>query len=304
MTKENNKKSFWARFYSSYIPNKNDNAKQIVFKIVFIIAFVTFVVSAICLSVYFANSKKQADILDNTREVYEKIDTNEDGPSKYAELIAENPDFKGWITLSNTQIDNPIYQAKDNDYYLKRNHKGEKSVYGALYFDCENVITEEKTDNNLVIYGHEMKNGSMFGELKKLRKLDFYKANPTINFSTLYDTADYKIFAIFVLNAVPADDNNYMYNIYRKQFASEEDFKAWSDEAYERSLINTGVDVSRTDKIITLLTCSNDFNNSRLVVMARKVRPGESASVDTENAVLNPSPRYPERWYIKRGIKK
>ena len=147
-----------------------------------------------------------------------------------------------------------------------------------------------------------MNNGSMFANLTKYKSLSFYKQNPTIEFSTLYKKSTYKIYSVFVLNASKEDDNDYIYNISRNNFLSDEDFNLWADEAYERSLINTGVDVVNGDNIITLVTCVYDFDDARLVVMARETREGEDPEVDTSAAVTNPSPRYPKRWYDDRGI--
>ena len=194
------------------------------------------------------------------------------------------------------------YQTDNNEFYLTHNQKKQKSAYGALFFDCKNLITEGETDKNLVIYGHHMKNGSMFANLTKYKSLSFYKENPTIEFSTLYKKGTYKVYAAFVLNASKADDNGYIYNISRKNFISDEDFNSWVDEARERSLISTGVDVENGDNIITLVTCAYDFDNARFVVMARETREGESVLADTSKAYANPSPRYPKHWYEKRGI--
>ena len=216
-------------------------------------------------------------------------------------MLKENSDFKGWITVPNTRVDNPIYQAADNSFYLTHNQKKQKSAYGALFFDCDNKIAKDETDKNLVIYGHHMKNGSMFADLTKYRSLSFYRQNPTIEFSTLYKKSIYKVYAVFVLNASKADDNGYIYNISRRNFINDEDFESWSGEAYERSLINTGVDVTKEDNIITLVTCVYDFDDARLVVMARETREGEDETVDTSISKANPSPRYPKRWYDDRG---
>ena len=147
-----------------------------------------------------------------------------------------------------------------------------------------------------------MKNGSMFANLTKYKSLSFYKENPTIEFSTLYKKNTYKIYSVFVLNASKADDNDYIYNISRKSFLNDADFDSWADEAYQRSLINTGVDVKNGDNIITLVTCVYDFDDARLVVMARETREDEEPTVDTSKAAANPSPRYPKRWYDDRGI--
>ncbi len=303
---------FLKRIYISYIPNKRDNIKQIIIKVLFIVCLITLIVSASYIAKYFFEAKKHESISNYNREIWHATSSTGESEEDYTEsfadkikrLTAENSDFKGWITIDGTQVDNPIYQAADNDYYLNHNEQKKYSVYGALFFNCDNKITETETDKNLVIFGHEMKNGSMFGSLKKLKSLNFYKQHPTLEFSTLYKQSTYKIYSIFVLNAKKEDDNGYIYNIYRNSFYDEDDFNLWTSEAFDRSIIDTNVDVLYGDNIVTLVTCSNDFDNARLVVMAREVRSGEDDTVDTSSAVVNPDPIYPEKWYSDRGIKK
>ncbi|MBR7132388.1 MAG: class B sortase [Clostridia bacterium] len=315
-----NFKKIWKHIFVSYIPNKADNIKQIFFKVLFLVSLVALIVSACYLADYFIESDRQNGIIDDSRDLWHNtvsIETDGDGENdeealKAAEearqkaiqkMLAENDQFKGWITIKGTKVDNPIYQAPDNDFYLDHNQQKKYSVYGALYFDCANLISEQHTDSNLAIYGHEMKDGSMFGQLKKYKSLDFYKEHPTIEFSTLYKSSTYKVYAVFLLNAVKEDDNNYIYNIYRTRFLDINDFNAWSAEAYERSVINTGVDVKYGDNIITLITCSEDFENARFVVMAREVREDEKDEVDVSKAGVNAKPRYPQKWYDKRKKK-
>ena len=299
-------KNFFHRLYLSYRPNGRDNMGGIISKVFFLISLITLIVSASYLANYFLSAKKQDNIIKSSRNIWHGTVSTDSSAQKLTVneyMLRENSDFKGWITVPNTRVDNPIYQTADNSFYLTHNQKKQKSAYGSLFFDCENKITEEETDKNLVIYGHHMKNGSMFADLTKYRSLSFYRQNPTLEFSTLYKKSTYKVYAVFVLNASKSDDNNYIYNISRKSFANDEDFESWSGEAYERSLINTGVDVNRDDNIITLVTCVYDFDDARLVVMARETREDEDASVDTSAAKANPSPRYPKRWYDDRGIK-
>ena len=306
-------KKFFNHIYLSYIPNKRDNLKQIIIKALFIICLITLIVSAVYLANYFWEAEHQDSIIDYSREIWHETEENitptdkdeaviPEETEKAQFMLDENSDFMGWITINGTKVDNPIYQTTNNDYYLNHNQLRQKSVYGALYFDYRNQITDKTRDKNLVIYGHEMKNGTMFGSLKKLKSLDFYKQYPTIEFSTLYEQGTYKIYSIFILNAVKEDDDGYIYNVYRQNFNTEDDFYYWTNEAFERSIINTGVDVSYDDDIITLITCSNDFPNARLVVMARKLRDDESTKFDTRNCTVNSNPRYPKKWYEHRGI--
>ena len=179
------KDNFFHRLYLSYIPNKRDNLKQIILKVFFLITLTVFIVSAVYIANYFLNAKHQDGIVEQARSVWHEAEA-EPEPSVIELLLQENSDFKGWITVPNTQIDNPIYQTDNNDFYLNHNQQKQKSIYGALFFDYQNVITEAETDKNLVVYGHHMKNGSMFGNLTKYKQLRFYKQNPTVEFSTLY----------------------------------------------------------------------------------------------------------------------
>lgn len=294
----------------SYLPNRNDNLKQVIIKLVFLISLATFIVSSVFISGYFITAKKQDNIIEDSRKIWHEVSSKvtvteetEENLSPQTTLLRQNSDFKGWIKLSNTQIDNPIYQADNNSYYLDHNQNRQKSSYGALYFDYRNTITKEKTDKNLVIYGHEMKNGSMFGQLKKLRSLNFYKQNPTIEFSTLYSEGTYQIYSVFILNAAKEDDGGHIYNILGQDFTTKSAFDSWVAESFSRSIINTTVDVEFGDDIITLVTCSEDFPNARLIVMARKTRENEDPTVNTQNATVNPNPKYPRRWYEQRGLK-
>lgn len=294
---------FFYKLYLSYIPNKRDNVKQIIVKIFFLLSLAVLIVSASYLTNYFLCGKKQESIIEKSRTAWHNAVSAENDTESAVEIMTEsNSDFKGWITVPGTKIDNPFFQSSDNEFYLTHNQDKQKSTYGALFLDCSNTLTAQKRDKNLVIYGHHMKNGSMFANLTKYKSLSFYKQNPIVRFSTVYGESTYKIYAAFVLNASKADDNGYVYNIYRNKYSDEEDFDSWYSEAKKRSIINTGVDVSYGDNIITLVTCDYDFENARFVVMARETRSGENETVDTSKASTNASPRYPKRWYDERGL--
>lgn len=295
--------NFFYKLYLSYIPNKRDNVKQIIVKIFFLLSLAVLIVSAGYLTNYFLYGKRQENIIEKSREVWHNNISDSSTDKSAAEIMLENnSDFKGWITVSGTNIDNPFFQTSDNEFYLNHNQDKQKSTYGALFLDYSNTLTEQRRDKNLVIYGHHMKNGSMFANLVKYKSINFYKQHPTVDFSTLYGKSTYKIYAAFVLNASKADDNGYVYNIYRNKFSDEEDFNGWYSEAAERSIINTGVDVEYGDNIITLVTCDYDFENARFVVMARETRSDENETTDTSRASTNASPRYPKRWYDDRGL--
>lgn len=302
-------KKFFGGVYRNYIPNSKDNIKQILLKILFLVSLVGVVVSVTVISSHFLVAQKQKEIIAESRAIWENSAKESENTDSYNDeakkaLYEMNNDFVGWVKLEGTQIDNPVYQAKNDNYYINYNQNKEKNRYGAIFAHCENVITEDKIDQNIVLFGHNMKDGAMFGELKKLRKLEFLRGHPTIEFTTLYTKNDvYKIYAVFLLNSKKSDDNGKIYNIYKNSFASASDFDAWYNEALQRSFFNTGVDVNMEDEFLTLVTCASDFDDARLVVMARKVRENESPEVDPSKIVLNKNPRYPKAWYDKKGQK-
>lgn len=310
-----NEGGFLKSFLESYFPNRKDNFKQIIIKILFLLSFLGIVVSSVYIGNYFLRAEREEKVIDASRNIWynqteehgESLDEATDSSNKKSpsQLLKEqNSDFKGWISLKGANVDNPIYQSYDNNYYLNHNQDKQKSVYGALFFDSSNVITEQEVDRNLIIYGHEMKNGSMFGSLKKLKNVNFYKENSMIELTVNDVKSYYRIYAVFVLNAKKQDDNGYIYNIYRQDFINKNDFENWVDEAMRRSIIDTNVSVDSDDDILTLVTCSNDFENARLVVQARKLGDSEEKTDENYAAKTNSKPLYPQKWYDERGIKK
>ncbi len=302
-------KRFFGNIYRNYIPNAQDNIKQILLKSFFLISLTGVIVSVSVISSHFLSAQKQKEIINSSRVIWQDTSAPQENTEDYNDeakriLYEMNNDFVGWVKLSGTQIDNPVYKAKNDNYYINYNQNKEKNRYGAIFAHCENVITKDKIDRNIVLFGHNMKDGAMFGELKKLRKLNFLREHPTVEFTTLYTKNDvYKIYAVFSLNSKKKDDQGKIYNIYKNSFANEKEFEAWYGEALQRSFFNTGVDVNMSDEFLTMVTCANDFPDARLVVMARKVRENESSEVDTSKIVLNKNPRYPKAWYDHRGQK-
>lgn len=287
----------WDRFRSMFIPCRGDSVKLIISKTVLSVSVITFVVSAVYLANYFLSSAKEESIVEDSRTVWHNVDIPV--TERFSELTEENPDFKAWLTVGGTSVDNPVYQTDNNEYYLKHNQKKQSARCGALFFDSLDSVGSSE-DKTLVIFGHNMKDGSMFGTLKKLRNLKFYKENPTITLSTVKEDSTYVIYSVFLLNAVSAHDNDRIYDINKSTFSSQNEFDLWRDEAFERSIINTDVDVQYGDEILTLVTCAYDFDEARLAVMARKLRDGET--IDTANATVNGHPRYPKRWYDERNL--
>ncbi len=287
-------------------PKKKIDKKKLVTFLIFTVAIVGLIASSVAIASHFINESRQQKLVDSAREQFIASGSEENAAGEllsFDSLKKQNDDIMAWLSINGTNINNPVYQTTDNVFYVNHNMLKEKNRYGALFFDHKNTITRAKTSQNLTIYGHNMKDGSMFGTLQNYRKLDFYKSNPTFKLTTLYGEEEYRVFSVMVMNATAADDNGYIFNFVKSDFANQVQFSSWAYEAQERSIISTTVDIMENDKILTLVTCSEDFNNSRFVVMARKTRANETNPVDVSGAKLNPNPRYPQAWYDKRGLK-
>ncbi len=223
---------------------------------------------------------------------------------RWSELLEETPDIVGWLKLDGCDIDYAIVQGEDNSFYLDHSLDGSYKYEGWLFLGVEGDVLENK--KNLVIHGHNMANGRMFGNLSRYdvtrgenAALKFYKENPTFTFDTLYEENEYKILSVMM---VDVDENpffNYLYNT----FASDTVFDRFCTFINRRSMFTTGVDVNSDDELVMLSTCTAHWQleNGRLVVVGRKVREGEDPTVDTENVTINENVLMPKAWYQLYG---
>ena len=217
---------------------------------------------------------------------------------KYARLFATNTDFVGYLEIPGISMSLPVVQTNNDSDYLNKNFFGAATKYGCPFVSCINNVAE--LDFNTVIYGHHMNDRTIFGALDAYKSIDGFRKAPTISFNTLYADYNWKIAAVILTNAVPADDNGYVFNYYFNQLSSDEKKTEYFAALKERSLYDTGVDLLPSDKLLTLSTCSHEFDDARLVVVARLVRPGESSETDTSLASLNASVHYPQVYYSKK----
>ena len=215
--------------------------------------------------------------------------------------MKKNADIKGWLTIDGTEINNPVYQSTNNTYYQSHNMLKEKSRYGTLFFDKNSIIEKENSSKNITVYGHNTTNGTMFDELDSYHSLSFYKSNPVIKLKTLYQQNEYLVFAVFITNADPKDDNGQIYNYARAEFKDSQDFNAFINEAKKRSLITVPINISDEAEILTLSTRSNEFENARFVVMAVKITTENFIGL-ADKATLNDNTKHTQAWYNKHGL--
>ena len=204
------------------------------------------------------------------------------------DYIAQNPDTKAWINIPGTYVNYPVLQSDDNDFYLHRNTNKEYSYAGTLFADWRNVLTGPDTSDNIVIYGHNMANGSYFGSLNNYKSLSFYKKYPIVKFKTTEEAATYVIVAVFYTNTVASQDNGIEWKYFLEHdFDTTTAFNTWKDNVSKRSFYTTSIDYDKSDKYLTLSTCSNVAGQdagARLVVIARKTR--ENEEIDTNGIAV------------------
>ncbi len=203
--------------------------------------------------------------------------------SKYAYLYYKNQDLVGWLSIDNTNLDVQIVQSKDNEYYLTKDFYKNSSQYGCPYLDYRNVA--QGLDDNTIIYGPYMANGLMFKALDQYKTVEGYRNAPLIEYSTLYKTYTFKVFAAYELKGNDAADNSFNYAI--TDFISDAKFLEFINEVKSRSIFTTDVSVQTDDKILTLVTTVDDGSGDKLVVMGRLVRENESTDVDVSGAKAN-----------------
>lgn len=190
----------------------------------------------------------------------------------FDQLQAQNRDIVAWIKIDGL-LEEPVVQ-RDNSYYLTHNALRQESLTGALFLDenC-NLIT---VPTQMVVHGHNMKEGAMFGSLKlyKLKGASFYHEHAYIDFNTLYENSRYVIFAIAEVD-IRSDRQRYLPFWLYSRFPSVKVFSDYVERSKMLSELRCSVDVQPGDRILTLSTCSGDDDNQRLLIMARKLRDDE-----------------------------
>ena len=189
----------------------------------------------------------------------------------FAELLAMNPETVGYLTIGE-MIALPVAQREnDNAYYLTHDFEGEESDEGCLFLDGVNRL--EFDDKCLIVYGHNMKNGTMFGKLTNYAIKSVLTKNAIAYFDTIYENRAYVPFACFALGADPGDSE--YFNFRRFQFTGTE-FSDFMEELKSRSLYDIPVDVQSGDDILLLVTCNYSVDDGRFVLALRQLRPGET----------------------------
>lgn len=227
---------------------------------IFLIMFFLFVflLSLFKIVIYFIEANESREV--NNRLIEDSVviikENNSDNTSidiNFNSLKEINNDIVGWIYIENTSVNYPVVQASDNNYYLYRLINGETNNSGSIFMDCRNNAS--LTDRNTIIYGHSMKNGTMFAPLINYRNQNFYE-----NHKNVYCCTPERNYKIELFAGLTIDDDSFIYNLSYLDENTIEYLKGKSD-------FKTNVDVTNEDKIITLSTCAYEYQNARYILM-------------------------------------
>ena len=177
--------------------------------------------------------------------------------------LAQNPDFVAWLRIPGTNVDYPVVQTDNPDYYLNHTFSGKQSVVGTLFSLAD--VDYKAPGRNIAIYGHHLRSSGekMFTSLMRYKNPDFYEDNQTIVLDSLYRHSEYTIFAVVNMKAGDWEPS-------RTTFSGDAAFMAFVNRAKSESLYDTGVEVGAEDHILTLITCDRSYagKEGRLVILA------------------------------------
>ena len=238
---------------------------NVVMRIIELIFLILLVYSSINIFKWYNNNKENKQIINEIAEsVTINQETNEEKKYKinFEELKQKNSDTVAWLKVENTNIEFPIVQANNNSYYLTHNFDKKYNVAGWIFADYKNKL--DGTDRNIVVYGHNMRNNSMFGSLKDVITEEWYnnEENKYITFVTENEYQTYQVFSVYQIKT----EDYYI----QTEFKSNE-FQEFIDTITKRSKKDFGINVSKEDTILTLSTCANN-NKYRVVLHSVRVK--------------------------------
>jgi sortase B len=180
---------------------------------------------------------------------------------RFKKLLQTNEDVVGWLRIDGTKVDYPVLQSEDNDFYLKHDIQKDKNVNGSIFMDHRNNI--ETNNRHIIVYGHNMKNRTMFAALLNYESRWYLKQHPIIEFDTLYGNEKWGIFSVHFT------DTDYDY--IQTDFIDDGHFRSYIDNLQKKSLHKSQIELSDKDVVLTLSTCSSSSDKARFAVHARRI---------------------------------
>ena len=186
------------------------------------------------------------------------------------ELKKVNEDIIGWLEIDNTKINFPVLQGSDNEYYMTHTYNKKYSSDGSIFLDKD--YDWNIPSSNLLIYGHNNKNGNMFQDLLKYEDENYYKEHPNIRFTTVDDDSQYEIISVFKSRVYYKSEQNVFRYYFFINAANEEEYNYYVEESKKASLYDTGKTAIYGEQLLTLSTCEYSQEDGRFVIVAKKVQ--------------------------------
>ena len=237
-------------------------------KIVRVISLIVLIASLCVLAVYIIGDLRDAKTEDDIKGLKGNDVKVPEVLDEYAGLYAENSDTIGWLKIDGMTIDYVVMQAPDEiNKYLRHDFYGKDSTRGCLFVD---EYCDIFNSDNIIIYGHNMKDGSMFGTLDSYADESFYAGHKIIRFDTIYEKHSYEVVAA-ISTSIPAKDED-VFRYYEYTGSNDEEtFLDYADFIEKNKLYDTGVEINPGDKLLTLSTCAYHTTDGRFVVVARQI---------------------------------
>lgn len=218
----------------------------------------------------YRNAERIKELQDQRLSGYmigEDIDLTEILP-EYRKMYKMNSDLVGWIVIDGTDVNYPVVQSKVNqEYYLDHDFDGEDNDAGAIFADARNDVF--KPDDNIILYGHNMKDGTMFGTLQYYLNKEYYDKHKTISFDTLYKRSSYEIISVGLSKITDESDDTFKYYDFLNA-KDKSEFEKYKKSIHRLEAYDTGTDINYGDKLITLSTCNSVEKDGRLFIIAKK----------------------------------
>ena len=215
-------------------------------------------------------SAKNTKASKNKKNVKKKIDPADlTVLKKYKELYKQNKDLAGWLSIEGTVINYPVMQTgkKNADFYLHHDFEKKESDHGTLFVDARNDYVNR--DTNLIIYGHNMRDGTMFGGLKSFMDQEYFKNHQKLVFDTIYEKAEYRIVAVCLSKVNYQDDHTFRYYNFLNA-SNKEEFQAFLANIQQLTVFDQKIDISYGDELLTLSTCNSYVQDGWLFLIAKK----------------------------------
>lgn len=243
---------------------KNKRYKKVILNIIiYMILLFVLIYSVIKIFKWYndkTNNNKIAEQIKSTVIVEDK--NEEEYTVDFKKLKEQNNETVAWIKVNNTNVEYPVLRATNNSFYLNHSFDKSKNSAGWIFADYRNKF--DGTDKNIISYGHNMRDDSMFGSLKNILNSAWYDNEENTNI-TLYTENEKSIYKVFSIYKIESED----YYI-KTEFSNDNEFEKFIETLKKRSIKNFNIDISKEDSILTLSTCANN-NKYRVVLHAKKM---------------------------------